>query len=431
MRYFKVILLLFMVVVIASGPARAADKLVIISPHWEGIRTEFTRGFGKWYAANRGGDVEITWLDQGGTSDDLRFIKSGFSRSPEGIDVDIFYGGGIDPYIELSKDSLLQPYKLPDKIIGTIPKDLNGIPLYDSEYRWYGSSLAGFGILYNKKLLKMYGLETPQSWVDLADPDFYELVGSSDPRHSGSTHIMYELILQAYGWERGWEIILATGANVRNFPKSSGQISKDLAVGETAVALSIDTYAFSAIEDLGPKRLGFVLPQQATVITPDPIAMLKGAPNKKVAEAYIEFTMSPAGQKIWLYKKGVPGGPVDVSLNKMCVLPSLYKDYAGKSNVTVNPFAQKKGFTYDFEKGSKRWGLLNDLIGAYVIDTHKDLAAAWEKVSKNKKKRAALLAPPITEEDAMSLAGEKWSDAVVKNEYINKWLNEARKRYRK
>lgn len=431
MRKLNVIIVAFAAVaaITLSAWQAAADELVIISPHWEGIRTEFTRAFEDWYAQNHGGDIELTWLDQGGTSDDLRFIKSGFSRSPEGIDVDIFYGGGIDPYIELSGIGLLQPFKLPGDIIGGIPEDLNGIPLYDSEYHWYGSSLAGFGILYNKKLLKMYGLDAPASWVDLASPDFYELVGSSDPRHSGSTHIMYEIILQAYGWERGWEIILATGANVRNFPKSSGQISKDLSVGESAVALSIDTYAFSAIEDLGAKRLGFVLPQQATVITPDPIAILKGAPNREAAEAFIRFTMSPAGQKIWLYKKGVPGGPSDVSLNKMSVLPALYENYRDKSNVVVNPFEQKKGFTYNFEMGSKRWGLLNDLIGAFVIDTHNDLAKALRAAAKNPQKRAALLAPPMPEEKAMALADD-WSDPVIKNEHINKWLEQARARYR-
>jgi len=413
----------------AISLASAAEELVIISPHWEGIRNEFARAFAGWYRDNGGVDIEVTWLDQGGTSDDLRFIRSGFSRSPEGIDVDLFYGGGLDPYVELAGEGLLVPYELPAEILEPVPQHLGGVPLYDEEYRWYGTSLAGFGILYNKKILKMFRLPEPSTWENLASPEYLGLVGSSDPRHSGSTHMMYEIILQSYGWERGWETLIAMGGNVRNFPKSSSQISKDLAVGEVAAGLSIDTYAFSAIEDTGADRLGFVLPEKATVITPDPIAILKGAPNPAAAKAFIRFTLSPAGQKIWMYKKGAAGGPEEVSLNKMSVLPMLYGGFRSVSNVTVNPFEQEGGFMYDFEKGSARWSVLNDLVGAFIIDTHAELAAAWEAAMDNEKKKTRLLAPPVTEQQAMELAAGDWKDPVKRNETINKWLSSARDLY--
>ncbi|HOX27574.1 MAG TPA: extracellular solute-binding protein [bacterium] len=410
----------------------APQKLSIISPHWEGIRTEFTRAFKAWHKKNGGGDVEITWLDQGGGSDDLKYIHAGFSRNPAGIGVDLFFGGGIDPYMELASAELLAPAKLPATIRNKIPKELNGVPLFDPSDKWYGASLAGFGILYNKKLLKMYRMETPKTWSDLAAPEFFDLIGSGDPRHSGSVHIMYEIILQAYGWKRGWEIILPMGANVRTFPKSSSQTSKDLAVGEVAAGLSIDTYAFSAIEETGGNRLGFILPEKATVITPDPIAMLKGAPNPALAREFIRFVLSPEGQRLWLYKKGEPGGPKEFSLNKMSVLPEMYKNYGKKSNVPVNPFTRKKGFSYDSNKGTVRWNILNDLIGALVIDTHEDLAPAWKKLSKskNKKKFASVMRPPVSEAEVMKLAGSAWNDQVTRNKMVNEWIADARSRYR-
>ncbi len=414
-----------------SEPGGDSAELVIISPHWEGIRIEFNRAFKQWYAAQGKGDVEITWLDQGGTSDDVRFIRSGFSRNPETIDVDILYGGGIDPYIEFAKEGLLVPFKLPDDVVSKLPKSVGGIPVYDEQYRWYGASLAGFGILYNKKLLDMYGLDAPAAWIDLAKPGFRGLVGSSDPRHSGSMHMMYEIILQAYGWDEGWRILLGMGANVRNFPKSSTQTGKDLQTGEIAAGLSIDTYAFSAIEEVGAKRLGFILPQQATVITPDPIAILKGAPNIEVAQDFIRFSLSPEGQKIWMYRKGEAGGPVEFSLNKMSVLPELYEtDFRAVSNITVNPFEYRKGFSYDFAKGAERWTLLNDMVGALIIDVHDDLAAAAEKFAGDGEKLAAAFAPPVSEDQAMKLTRESWSDEVERNRVINKWLDYARKNYR-
>jgi ABC-type Fe3+ transport system substrate-binding protein len=412
--------------------AAPIGKLIVISPHWEGIRAEFDRGFSEWLTANKLPDVKITWLDQGGTSDDMKFIRAGFSRSPQGIDVDVFYGGGLDPYIELADAGLLEPFRLPDEELARIPSELNGMPLYDKQFRWHGASLAGFGILYNKKLLEMYKLETPDSWEDLANPAFKDMVGSSDPRHSGSVHMMYEIILQASGGEKGWDILTRIGGNVRNFPKSSGQIGKDLATGEVAAGLSIDTYAFSAIEQAGADLLGFVLPARATVITPDPVAILKGAPNMDNARLFVRFCVSPEGQRLWMLKKGVPGGPVEFSLNKMSILPELYPEgFANTTNVTVNPFAMEGGFVYDFEKGAARWELLNDMVGALIIDTHVDLADGWKRVAaKGKALPAATFAPPVSEERALELARTSWKDPVERNKIATSWFSDARKRYK-
>jgi len=222
------------------------------------------------------------------------------------------------------------------------------------------------------------------------------------------------------------------GGNVRTFPKSSSQTIKDLSTGDVAEGITLDSYAFSAIEETGAGRLGFTLPAQATVITPDPIAILKGAKNVPAAQDFIRFVLSPEGQRLWLYKKGVSGGPKEFSLDKMSVLPELYKDFEKKSNVLIDPFKEKKGFTYDFKKATARWNLINDMVGALIIDTHDDLAAAWQKGSKSRdnKKLAAALKVPISEDEAMKLATGKWNDEVARNKTINGWLTGARKRYK-
>ncbi len=430
-NHFTVACLLVLFFNVMAPVARAENRLVIVSPHWEGIREEFTRAFKEWYGRQGKGKIELTWIDQGGSSDDLRYIRSGFEKNPGGIGADMFYGGGLDPYIELSEAGLLVPFKLPDKELARLPKELNGVPVYEPRFRWYGASMAAFGILYNKKLLKMYGIKPPKSWADLASPDMFNLVGSGDPRHSGTMHVMYEVILQSFGWERGWEILLKMGGNVRSFPKSSSQTIKDLSTGEVAAGLAMDSYAFTAIEESGAARLGFSLPSRATVITPDPIGILKGAKNEQAARDFIRFVVSPEGQRLWLYRKGVPGGPKEFSLNKMSVLPELYNGFEKKSNVLVNPFSEKKGFRYDFKKSAARWNLLNDMIGAFIIDTHKELASALGKAakSKNKKKFAAMFKAPVSETEALKLARTSWNDEVARNKIINGWLTSARKRY--
>ena len=59
----------------------AQDELIIISPHPEGIETEFGKNFEKWYETETGRTVKTDWRDVGGTSSNYRFIESEFKNA--------------------------------------------------------------------------------------------------------------------------------------------------------------------------------------------------------------------------------------------------------------------------------------------------------------------------------------------------------------
>src|SRR5215471_18334142 len=208
---------LLLVVILNISLAAAQDRLVLLSPHWKGIEEEFERAFKAHYQRETGRTVALEWMDVGGTSEVLRFIRSEFSNKPGGVDIDIFFGGGLQPYLALKQEHLLESYMLPQQLLEKIPPHLGGVPLYDPDYTWYGATLAGFGIVYNKVVLGLIKKPVISTWEGLASPAAFGWVGSSDPRKSGSIHMVYEIILQAYGWEKGWRIITGLGANVRNF----------------------------------------------------------------------------------------------------------------------------------------------------------------------------------------------------------------------
>jgi len=409
-------------------------KLVIISPHWEGIREEFSRAFTEWTQNNFGHRTRIEWLDVGGTSDALRYVRSEFKRSPEGINIDLFFGGGLDPYLQLASEGLLSPCRLPAEILDRIPQDHSGIEIYDPELRWFGTCLSGFGIIYNRKVLQFLGLPEPRDWADLAHPRYFTWVGSGDPRSSGSVHMAYEIILQAYGWEKGWANIVRTAANVRNFSRSGGDVPVETALGEVACGLAIDVYAWRQISEVGPERMGFVLPEGLTVVNPDSVAVLKGAPNRDLAEKFVAFVLSEHGQLLFVLKPGVAGGPKKFPLARLPVIPGLARERADDAAVTFDPFTWRGGFTYDAAKGSLRWIILNDLIGATLIDTHQDLVAAWRAV-KDRPPGSRLIAeltrPPVSEDDLLRMARENWSDAEFRARTRARWTAEARERYRR
>ncbi|MCS6859270.1 MAG: extracellular solute-binding protein [Abditibacteriales bacterium] len=421
--------------------ASAAEKIVLLSPHWEGIRKEYREAFRQWHKAQYGTEVDLDFLIMGGTSEIMKFIGDRFAKHPDGIGVDVFWGGGIAPYMTLAQQGLLEPYKVPDAILSKIPKDYGGMPMYDAEYRWYGSAMSGFGIIYNRAVLRVMNMPEPQTWADLARPEFLTWVGSGDPRHSGSIHMMYEIILQAYGWDKGWEIIKRMGANIRNFPRGGGQTSKDVALGETAVGLSIDLYALTQIAQARTDQLAFVLPEGQTIINCDPIAILKGAPHKQLAQRLVDFVLSEEGQKILMLPAGAAGGPREFTLNRMSVLPSLYRTLAGQLSTPSNPFEMKVTMRYDAQLGSARRVLVDDLIGALVIDNHRDLTRAWRALIEAGMPEAAakkFAAMPLTEAEALRLCAPaspgskktKWeTDPVLKSKEMTRWAIFAKQQY--
>ena len=418
--------------IFGCGAPDTEETLQIISPHWQGIEDEFGGAFEDHWREKTGGQIKVVWRDMGGTSDALRWIKSAFEKRSEGIDVDIFFGGGIDPYRQLDELGLLVRHKVSDDIIGAIPADLKGIALYDGEYAWYGTAISGFGVIYNKPVLSKLAVGEPATWEDLAKPELFTWVGTGDPRHSGTVHMMYEIILQAYGWQRGWQIITAMSANTRDIVTASGDIPRSVASGHIAAGTAIDFYAWTQVAEVGEEEVGFVMPEGLTVVNPDSIAILNGAPNFEAAKAFVEFVLSEDGQKLWYLKVGAAGGPRENSLLRMPVREDLYGKYAADSPVRMNPFKEAKGFTYDAAVGSARYEALNYLIGAVLVDCHESLVAAWKKAidsGRTEEVLAELSEPPVGEEELNELAGTTLADPIARNELVAKWVTSAREKY--
>ena len=415
----------------------AEDALIIISPHSEGIQTEFDRNFKTWYEEQTGRAVELDWRDVGGTSSNYRFIDSEFKRVPEGIDVDMFFGGGTDSYLRLAEQDLLSPYKLPAAQLEQIPQTFHGIPVYDAEYQWYGAALSSFGIMFNDELRTMLGLPEVQTWQDLGDTALFKQIGAADPRESGSAHMMYEIILQTHGWENGFALLTKIGGNVRRFSAGANAIPKDVVAGDVIYGMAIDFYAYGQIVVVGADKIKYVMPSDGTVVNPDSIAILKGAPNLAVAQKFIEFVLSERGQKLWMLPDSDAEGPKwEGGLNRASVLPALYEKLGDRCIVT-NPFTL--GFTpfqYDADKGGARWDIVNDLFGVLIIDSHKDLVNAWKAIGncKDAAKRdaaiAALTQMPISEEEAMQFAAAEWKDPGFRNEKLKEWGQFAKRKFR-
>jgi ABC-type Fe3+ transport system substrate-binding protein len=397
---------------VAPPAGGSANTVTIISPHTREIQTEFTA---LWKAKNPA--INIKWLDQGGTSDDLNFVRQQFLKEgakQKGIGIDLFFGGGGETFTQLETDGLLTP--LPSDY--TIPAELNGVPLRGKNNTWVAAALSGFGILYNKKIAARDNLPIPQTWTDLTNPKLRDRISLADPRHSGSAHTAYEIILQSNGWDKGWKILTAMAGNARTFAANSGAPLQDVQNGEAVFCPAIDFYALSSIKRAGADKLGYIEPKGQFVVTADPIAMLPGAPNAANAKKFVQLVMSPEGQKLWYVPKGSAGGPKTSDLFRLPALPAAYKPIPKNATAKADPFARKNAAKYDADKAAIRRSALGELIGSVLVDNHDGIKAAWEA----KPDMEATGYVPISEADLMKIA-PTWSDPKVAEEYKEKWAS--------
>ncbi len=392
---------------IALFPVHAQDRLVLISPHWEGIKTEFGRAFNDWYKDKTGRSVTLDWRDMGGANDDLRFILSEYQQTPDSSGIDLFFGGGIDPFVELKQRGLLGAFHPPSALMDGIPTEISGLPLYDPQGCWFGTALSSFGILKNERVVQQMKLPPVRSWRDLTHPALKGWIGSGDPRNSGATHMAYESILQAYGWEEGWKVILGIGRNIRQFDRNGSSAAKACALGNVAYSLVVDFYGFTQIAEVGAENMSLVIPPGESVLNPDCIAILKGAPNRPVAEKFVEFVLSETGQSLWLAPLGHSAGPKKFAIERMAIRPMLYDQFASVTLVKTNPFRDLRPLPYDSQLGTLRWSPLNTLLGAVVIDR-----------SPEERMRARV---PLTEDELNVIAKKDWKDPVLRNRILLEW----------
>jgi ABC-type Fe3+ transport system substrate-binding protein len=419
---------------ILAEPDAKAARVVIITPHVDAIRHEFGNGFARWHSEKFSEGAEVEWRVLGGTSDALRFVLSEFSRKPDGIGLDIFFGGGQEPFLVFADKKLTLAYKPPAEILDGIPQQVSGMDVYDANHTWYGAALSSFGILQNTRVQRTLGLPLVTRWEELTNPRLYNWVGAGDPRNSGTMNVMFEAFLQYYGWERGWQVLTQIGGNTRLFDRVSSTTAKDVTLGETAYAFSIDFYGFSQIAVAGRSNMTFALPQDFTAINPDGIAILKGAPNLATAQRFLDFVLSETGQKLWFLPRGHPEGPKDYSVERMSVRPDLYRRFKGISNIEFSPFDLRQSFLYDARISRERREVVAALAGALLVDTHDHLRAAWRRlISRGLPSEAVdeLGGVPLSESDALALAKGDWKQPAIRNRKKIEWQSWAEKKYRR
>jgi ABC-type Fe3+ transport system substrate-binding protein len=435
-----------------SAPAPGAVQLTIITAHSEGICREYADAFRKWHKEKYGSDVYVDYIGLGSGDIPKVFKDRAEVLYPKlhTYQIDLAWGGG-----DFLFDHQLRPYlqgvKLDPALMQAVyPKPtLNGLPLYDVKDTppiWFGSALASFGITYNRPVLRYLDLPDPKTWTDLSAPAYAGWVIAADPTRSTSAKQAFLAIVEKamadasshgesedIGWARGMGQIRLIAANVRAFTDGSSTVPGILASGDGAAGMTIDYFGRSEVEAVGDNRLGYVQPAGATVINPDPIAMIQGAEHRQVAQHFIEFVLSGQGQMLWNTRAGAPGGPRTTNLRRLPIMPAAYRDMSNFTDQD-NPYVSAGGFNKS-DAREKTFGIIGELIQASCINCLEDLRQTRKQIlaSRDSQKLDARLGMfPFDQKEALRrMAKYQKASPVDQLAMMRGWTDEFKNEYAK
>ncbi len=158
-----------------------------------------------------------------------------------------------------------------------------------------------------------------------------------------------------------------------------------MAEGDAAVGMCIDFYGRFESENArrasvsGEERMRYFNPPGGTSIGVDPVGLLRGAPHRALALAFMEYVMSLEGQKLWNWKLGTPGGPRHYALRRSPIRPELYApEFAAfRADPEVFPYEEAKGFTYRPEWTASLFAPIRFIVRVLCVESHEEAREAW------------------------------------------------------
>jgi iron(III) transport system substrate-binding protein len=348
---FIVLSVMLLLMPVFAAQVIAADKLGWVGPVYKELSASLTKGFKDYYKKTYGKEVDITFVRPGGWPVCLDKVRA-WGGKP---DADIFLGAGAPAHEVLKQEGLIVPYRPKDW--DKVPAEWHGMKVKDAGDLWTCFAPWIVTNLYNEKVLKRLRLPPPKTWHDLLNPIYRGNVVHTLPYASGTMHETIEILMQAFGEKEAWGYLRLLAAQLARFSTGSTDTTQLVARGEVPMGIAQPQMnAMAARKDGFPVR--DLLPEK-TILVPEAVALLKGAPNEAVGKIFLDWLFSMEGQKYVLEGRYF-AARTDIKFSVW-----------GKEGVEMAEHAQKAlgvdsfwdlnvdFIEYDLDLATKRWDEVN------------------------------------------------------------------------
>jgi iron(III) transport system substrate-binding protein len=334
-----------------AAKAQAADKIGWVGPVYKELSESLDRSFKDYYKKTYGKDVDITFVKPGGWPVCLDKVRL-WAGKP---DADIFLGAGAPAHEILKKEGLVVPYRPKDW--DKVPAKWGGMKVKDENDYWTCFAPWIVTNLYNEKVLKKLRLPPPKTWQDLLNPIYRGNIVHTLPYASGTMHETIEILIQGFGEKEAWKYLRLLAAQLTRFSTGSTDTTQLVSRGEAPIGIAQPQMnAMAARKDGYPVR--DLLPEK-TILVPEAVALLKGAPNEAVGKIFLDWLFSMDGQKAVLEGRYFAARS-DIKFSVWEKEGVEMAKHAKKALGVDSFWDLKVGFIdYDLDLAAKRWDDVN------------------------------------------------------------------------
>jgi len=214
------------------------------------------------------------------------------AANPQG---DVLFGGGVAQ--AMANSTLWEPYVgKNDSAMIDLGKNVGG---YATPYQADGSNL-----LVNTQKVGNIKIE---GYADLLNPALKGQIAFGDPANSSSAFAQLTNMLAAMGGksnvtdnytsDAGWDYVKQVMAQMNGQTiGSSSQVAKDVAQGESIVAMTYEAQSLNQLNASMPVKI--VYPKEGAVFLPSGVEIIKGAKHMDQAKAFCDWIQSERAQQI-------------------------------------------------------------------------------------------------------------------------------------
>lgn len=198
--------------------------------------------------------------------------------------------GMLEPYTPTNGDKILPAYK--DAV--TPPS-------------WFGIDAWMTGFCVNTVELANRKLALPESFADLAKPEYKGLVTMPNPASSGTGFLTVSAILQLMGEDAGWAYLDALNDNISTCTHSGSKPCKLAGTGESVVGISFGYRGLQQQKKGEP--IATVFPKEGSGWDLEANALVKKAAIKPEAKVFLDWAVSMDAMKEYAKSFAITGYP--------------------------------------------------------------------------------------------------------------------------
>jgi iron(III) transport system substrate-binding protein len=247
-------------------------------------------------------DIKVTVLNGSNSELAARILEE--RANPK---ADVLVNSDILTMENLAAEGVFAPNNSP--AVMAVPADYRA-----DDGSWVALTLRARVIMYNTDLVSLE--ELPKKMVDLADPKWKDVIGSANSTNGA---MMAQLVIMRNQLGEPATEAFIQGLLENNAQFFGGHTDVRKAVGAGELKLGLVNHYYYHLSKAEGAPVGVIYPDQedgglGLMVNSTNAGIIKGGPNPEMARIFVDFMLSPAGQKIYAERNYeypiVPGVPL-------------------------------------------------------------------------------------------------------------------------